>query len=668
LKFIKLFEPITINHLTIKNRIVMPAMALAYTENYSFSNRYKVFYRVRAKGGVGLMIIGPVAIDKVGSNPFMPGLFDDSYVGPFRKFNVELRRDTDAKIGIQLMQQGRYASARMTGITPIAPSAIPSPLTREIPREMTKDDIEEVKEAYAEGARRAMEAGFDYIEVLAAGGYLIGEFLSPVTNHRKDEYGGPIENRMRFGLEVIKKVRQVVGKDFAMGIRVSGHDFMEGGHTNIESALFCTEAEKAGVNSINVTGGWHESYIPQITTNVPPGAFLYLARGIKDKVGVPVFASNRLGEPLVAERALRSGAADMICWGRPLLADPELPNKVETGRLNETVSCIGCNQGCFDQLLSGFSVCCVLNPRVGREADTEIKEARVKKRIFVAGGGPAGMEFALVAKQRGHDVTLFEKEERLGGQVNLVAASPGKKEFLNVVKSLKNRMEISGVRIKSKTTLTSKVVEGEHPNVLVVASGARPIAIYVPGITQPHVVSAWDVLNDMVPDIGKQVVIVGGSATGCETALFVANLGVLEPESFTFLHYYSAEDVDRIRKLLHSAGRKITVIDILERMASNVGVSTRWSLIKNLRLMGIKLRPKTKLIEITKDAVIVDTELGRESIPADTVIIAVGSQSVDDLAREVKQGRTEVITIGDAKEPRKITDAVREGFDAALKI
>ena len=614
------------------------------------------------------MIIGPVAIDKVGSTPFMPGLFDDKYIGPIRKFMDELHNDTEAKIGIQLMHLGRFASSSYTGMPPIAPSAIASPILGEVPREMTRDDIEEVKEAYAQGARRAMEAGFDYIEVLAAGGYLIGEFLSPVTNHRKDEYGGPIENRMRFGLEVIKKVREVVGKDFAMGIRVSGHDFMEGGHTNTESALFCIEAEKAGINSINVTGGWHESYIPQITTNVPPGAFLYLARGIKDKVGVPVFASNRLGDPLVAERALRSGAADMICWGRPLLADPELPNKVETGRFNEIVSCIGCNQGCFDQLLSGFSVCCVLNPRVGREADTEIEEARVKKKIFVAGGGPAGMEFALVAKQRGHDVTLYEKEERLGGQVNLVAASPGKKEFLNVVKSLKNRMEISGVRIKSKATLTSKVVEEEHPDVLVVASGARPIEISVPGIAQPHVVSAWDILNDMVPDIGKQVVIVGGSATGCETALFVANLGVLEPETFTFLHHYSAEDVGRIQKLLYSAGRKITVIDILERMAGNVGISTRWSLIKSLRLMGVKLCPKTKLVEITKDAVIVDTELGRESIPGDTVIIAVGSQSVDDLAREVNRGRIEVITIGDAKQPRKITDAIREGFDTALKI
>jgi 2,4-dienoyl-CoA reductase (NADPH2) len=667
-KFIKLFIPITINHLTIKNRIVMPAMALAYTEDYTFSNRYKAFYCERAKGGVGLMIIGPIAIDRVGSNPFMPGLFDDKYIGPIREFTDELHKDTGAKVGIQLMQMGRFASSSYTGMPPIAPSAIASPISGEVPREMTRDDIEEVKEAYVQGARRAMEVGFDYIEVLAAGGYLIGEFLSPITNHRTDEYGGPIENRMRFGLEVIKKVRQVIGKDFAMGIRVSGHDFMEGGHTNVESSLFCTEAEKVGVNSINVTGGWHESYIPQITTNVPPGAFLYLARGIKEKVRVPIFASNRLGDPLVAERALRSGAADMICWGRPLLADPELPNKVQQGRLNEMVPCIGCNQGCFDLLLSGSSVCCTLNPRVGREVDTEIKEAKVKKKIFVAGGGPAGMEFALVAKQRGHDVTLYEKEDRLGGQVNLVAASPGKGEFLNVVKSLKNRMEISGVRIKLKTTLTSKMVEEGYPDVLVVASGARPIEMNVPGIAQPHVVSAWDVLNEMVPDIGKQVVIVGGSATGCETALLVASLGVVDPDTFTFLLYHLVEDAERIRKLLYSAGREITIVDILERMAGNVGISTRWSLIKNLRLMGVKLRPKTKLIEITKNAIIVDTELGKESIPANTVIIAVGSQSVDDLAREVNRGGTEVITIGDAQEPRKITDAIREGFDRALKV
>jgi 2,4-dienoyl-CoA reductase (NADPH2) len=668
MEFVKLFEPITINRLRIKNRIVMPAMALFYTNDYTFSDRYKAFYRERARGGVGLMIIGPVAIDKVGSNPFMPGLFDDSYVGPFREFNVELQRDTDAKIGIQLMQQGRYASARMTGITPIAPSAIPSPLTRDIPREMTKDDIEEVKEAFAKSATRAKEAGFDYIELIAAGGYLIGEFLSPVSNQRTDEYGNSIENRMRFGLEVIKKVREAIGEDLAMGIRVSGHDYMKGGNTVTESALFCTEAEKAGTDSINVTGGWHETNVPQISSDVPPGAFLYLVRAIKEKVGLPVFASNRLGDPVFAEKALRSGAADMICWGRPLIADPELPNKVKAGKLNEIVPCISCNQGCLDSIFSESSVYCVLNPRVGREADIEIKKTKTKKRIFVAGGGPAGMEFALIASQRGHDVSLYEQAEKLGGQINLISAIPGGKEYLNAVCSLKNRMEISGVKVKLKTRLTAAIVEREQPDLLVVASGARPVNLNISGINQPNVVSAWNVLNGNVPDIGKQVVIIGGGATGCETALFIANLDVLSAEAFAFLTYHSADDIGQLRDMLYRSGRTITVLEILDRMAENVGISTRWSLIKNLKLMGVNLRPRTKILGIEENTVIVETDNGKESIAADTIVIAAGTIPINDLTREVTQDGIEVITIGDAREPRKIADAIMEGFDTALKI
>ncbi|MCL6560561.1 MAG: FAD-dependent oxidoreductase, partial [Firmicutes bacterium] len=662
MKIIKLFEPITINRLKIKNRIVMPAMALAYTKDYTFTDRYKAFYRERAKGGVGLLIIGPIAIDKTGSSPFVPGLFDDRNTDSIRKFIDELHRDTDTKIGIQLLHLGGFASSRYTGTTPIAPSALPNKITGEVPREMTKDDIEEVQEKYVKAAVRAKEAGADYVEILAAGNYLIGEFLSPVTNHRTDEYGGPIENRMRFGLEVIEKVRQVVGKDFAMGIRVSGHDFMEGGHTNIESALFCTEAEKAGVDSINVTGGGHVSFIPQLGSNVPAGAFLYLARGIKEKVGVPVFASNRLGDPFVAEKALRSGAADMICWGRPLLADPELPIKVQTGRFNEVVPCIGCNQACFDSLFSDLPVSCTLNPRAGREADTKIKEAEVKKKIFVAGGGPAGMEFALVASQRGHDVTLYEKDEKLGGQVNLIGSVPGKEEFLGAVKSLKNRLEASGVKIRLGTPLTPETVERERPDLLVVATGARPAGINVNGAQRRNVVNAWDVLNGTVPDIGKRVVIIGGGATGCETALYVAGLGVPSSETFTFLVYHSADDFDRLRKLLYNTGRKITVVEIMERMAHNVGRSTRWSLLKSLKLMGVEFRTKTKVLSIEESAVVVESEAGVESIPADTVILAVGSKPADDLARNVRLDKTKVfITIGDAKEPRKITDAVREG-------
>ncbi len=668
MEFKKLFEPITINKVEIKNRIVMPSMGLAYTGNYSFNERYRAFYRERAKGGVGLMTIGPVAIDKVGSAPFMPGLFDDKNLQSLTDFLHELHNETDAALGTQLFHAGRYSFSFLTGTTPIAPSAIPSRLTRETPREMTHEDIEKVKDAFGSAASRAKAAGFDYVEILACTGYLISEFLSPLTNKRTDKYGGSLENRMRFGIEVIQKVREAVGHEVALGIRIAGNDFMKGGNTNIEAARFAAEAEKAGVDAINVTGGWHETNVPQLTTNVPPGGFVYLARGVKEKVGVPVFASNRLGDPRVAEKALRSGACDMICWGRPLLADPELPNKVREGRIKEIIPCIACNQGCFDSIFSGGSVTCIMNPRVGREDELKIEETKKPRRVMVAGGGPAGMEFALTAAARGHHVTLYEKEDRLGGQVNLARTPPGKREFEKITDSMKDRMELQGVKINLNTPLTPEIVNENAPDVLVVASGARPMAINVPGMDKPHAVGAWDVLMEKVYDIGENVVVVGGNATGCETAYFVASLGAPDPDTFTFLMYHAAEDPQYALGLLHTPGKKITVIDMVPRLAENVGRTARWSLIKGLRVMGVKLRPKTRLLEIKDNSVVVDTEKGKTAIPADTVILAMGAQSVDDLARAIKGNGIKVITIGDAKEPRKLTEAIREGFEEALKI
>jgi len=664
----KLFEPITINKLTIKNRIVMPSMGLAYSTDFSFNDRYRAFYRERALGGVGLLTIGPVAIDRIGSAPFMPGLFDDSHIAPLRSFIDQLHRETDARIATQLLHMGRYTFSALTGTQPIAPSPIPSTLTHETPREMTLDDIETVQTAYVRAACRAVEAGFDFIEILACTGYLISEFLSPLTNKRTDAYGGGMENRMRFGLEIIQRVREAIGQDLALGIRIAGNDFMEGGHTNRESARFAAEAEKAGIDAVNVTGGWHETRIPQLTSNVPPGAFVYLSRGIKHAVKVPVFASNRLGDPYVAERALRSGACDMICWGRPLIADPELPHKVRQGRFDEIIPCIACNQGCFDSIFAGVPVTCILNPRAGNETMFRVEQTDTPKTVMVAGGGPAGMEFALTAAQRGHHVTLYEKEERLGGQVNLARMPPGKQEFQRLIDSMAARMAHVGVTVHLNTALTLAMVTEQRPDILVAASGAAPVRIHVPGIDKPHVVEAWDVLAEKAWNIGHHVVVVGGNATGCETALFVAEMGVLDPETFTFLMHHSAEDRDVAAELLHAPERNVTVMDMVPRLADNAGRTARWSLIKGLKLMGVAMRPRTTLLEIRDDSVLVKTEEGEASLPANTVILAVGAVAVDDLAREVEGSGIRVIIIGDARAPRKITEAVREGFEAALAI
>ena len=667
MEFIRLFQPITIHGLEIPNRIVMPSMGLGYTDSYTFNDRFAGFYRERARGGVGLMTVGPIAIDTAGAAPFMPGLFDDRNIQSLRSFVDSVHSETDTKVATQLFHMGRNAFSLFTGETPIAPSAVPSPLSHEMPRAMTVEDIEKIKNAFAMAANRAIEANFDFIEIIACTGYLISQFLSPVTNRREDEYGGSFENRMRFGLEVIRRVREVIGNDIPLGMRIAGNDFLEGGNTNVEAALFAAEAAKAGIDAINVTGGWHETNVPQLTTNVPPGAYVYLARGVKAKVDVPVFASNRLGDPLVAERALRSGSCDMVCMGRPLIADPDLPNKVKEGRLDEVVSCIACNQGCFDALFSGDSVSCILNPRVGRENELIIEKTKAKKKILVAGGGPAGMEFALTAAGRGHDVILHEKEKQLGGQVNLAKAPPGKRELQKLIDSMQTRMESAGVEIRINSTVTPETID-EGYDMVVVASGAEPLTFQVPGIDKPHVVSAWDILLDKIPAIGQNVVIVGGSATGCETAHCIASMGTPDPAIFTHLMYHGAESPDFALHLLHDSGKTITVIDMVNRMADNVGRTARWSLLKCLRLMGVTLRPRTKLLEITDHSVVVETEHGIESIPADTVVLAMGARPVDTLSGEGKAKGVAYMTIGDAGSPRKITDAVREGFETALTI
>jgi len=669
LEFVRLFEPIVINRLEIPNRIVMPSMGLHYSEDYSFPERMQEFYRRRAHGGVGLMTIGPVAMDIYGASPGLPGIFDDRNLEAFRNLLAELHRDTGTKISIQLFHQGRNAhSAFYTGQPALAPSVLKSRFTGLESRAMTEEDILETQTAFAQAAKRAKDVGFDMVEIIACTGYLISQFLSPITNFRTDKYGGPIENRMRFGLEVIKAVREAVGADFPVGIRVAGNDFMDGGHTNTESVQFSREAERAGVDAINVTGGWHETYVPQLTSHVPPAAYVYLARGIKEQVSVPVFASNRLGDPVVAEKVLRSGAADMICWGRPLLADPDLPRKVQRGELETITLCISCNQGCFDGLFTGKGVTCLVNPAVGREAELRIVPAETQKKIYVAGGGPAGMEFALIAALRGHDVTIFEKDDHLGGQTDLAAATPGKEDFLNVTRSLVMRMHAAGVKVRINASLTHANIKRGKPDLVVIATGSRPITIRVPGADKPHVVNAWDVLRGKVAHIGKRIVVIGGNAVGCETADFLASQDCPSRENAAFLLYHGAEEPGRLQELLCRSQRHITVIDMVESMAANVGRSSRWALLKDLKMKGIVLRSGTKLVSITDTDVVADTVEGRVSIPADTVIMAVGARSVNELAEGLGKNGVPMLIIGDAASPRNMMDAIREGFETALTV
>jgi 2,4-dienoyl-CoA reductase (NADPH2) len=668
MEFPLLFSPIRIGTLTIKNRIAMPSMGLMYTHDGTMNDRIRHFYFERARGGAGLLITGPYAVDKAGGGPVLLGLDEDRFVPALREFNRDIHAIADAKIACQLFHSGRYSLSFMTGEQCVSASAIPSRLTGETPKALSIEEIEQLVAAFARAAGRAVTAGFDAVELLACTGYLLSQFLSPITNVRTDRYGGNLENRMRFPLEVVAAIRKEVGKDFPLLVRVAGNDFMPGSHTNREARIFCKALEEAGVDAINVTGGWHETRVPQLTYAVPPGAFVYLARGIKESVRIPVLASNRLGWPPLAEKTLREGCADMICMGRPLIADPYLPAKAREGRLEDIVPCMGCNEVCFDNVFMGQPVGCMLNPMAGREFELTIEPAATKKKVLVAGGGPAGLVAAATAARRGHDVTLVEARDKAGGQVLLGAAAPDKADFSRIVQSLLRQAISAGVAVRTGVAVDAALVETEHPDVVIVATGARPAPAPFPGSDHPTVRLAWDVLSGQSTVPGRRVVVVGGSATGCETALKIAKEGTIDPETLFFLFVHQAEDTETLREMATRGTREVTVVDLLPRLATNMARTTRWVLMKDLATYHVRTITGAKVTAITDQGVEIERGGSREILEADTVVLAVGAVSSRDLYEALKATGRDVRLVGDAKEPRRIVEAIQEGFAAALEI
>ncbi len=664
----KLLSPLRVKDVTLRNRIVMTAMHLNFTPDGRVNDRIVAFYEERARGGAGLIIVGGCIIDDQAGPHWLLDMRDDSCIEGHSILAGTIKKH-GAAAACQLYHAGRYShSFAMGGMQALAPSPIPSRLTKEEPREMTKEDIRRTIRAYAEAARRVREAGYDMVEVLACTGYLICQFFSPTINLRTDEYGGSLENRMRFGMEVADAVREAVGPDFVVGFRIAGHDYMEGGNTNREWALFAAELEKHGVDIINVTGGWHETRVPQLPMSVPRGGLAYLAARVKEKVSVPVIASNRINDVFVADEILRMGMADLTAMARALIADPDLPRKAYEERYEEIIHCIGCNQGCFDHVFYLQPVTCMLNPRAGRELEYRITRAKKPKKVAVVGGGPAGMKAALTAAERGHRVTLFEKSAVLGGQLNLAAVPPGREEFWTAIEDLEAQLDNSSVELRLETEATPDLLLEEGFEAVVVATGARPAVPDIPGIYQPHVVTAWEILAGIRDPEGRDVVIIGGGAVGSETAMYVASMGTISPETLFFLFTNDAEDVETLRELCTRGVKRVTVVEMLEKACRDVGISTRWTILQDMRHLGIDVRLNASAKRIEKDRVVVEVEGREESIPADTVIIAVGSCPENELYERLKASGLEVHLVGDAREPRKAVEAIQEGYEAALKI
>lgn len=664
----KLLTPQKIGDLELRNRIVMTAMHLNYTPDGRVNDRIAAFYEERARGGTGLIIVGGCTINEVSGGTWLLNMRDDSCTEGHAILADAIKKH-GAAAACQLYHAGRYShSFAMEGRQAVAPSAVTSRFTREEPREMPLEDIAQTKRDYAEAARRVKEAGYDLVEVLACTGYLIPQFMSPTINLRSDDYGGPLENRMRFGLEVADAVREAVGPDYPISFRIDGHDFMEGGNTNREWSLFAAELEKHGVSVINVTGGWHETRVPQLPMSVPRAGLAYLAAGVKSRVGVPVIASNRINDVFVADEILRMGLADLVTMARALIADPYLAEKAYEGRYEAITHCIGCNQGCFDHVFYMLPVTCTLNPRAGRELEYKAGATMKAKRVAVVGGGPAGMKAAITAAERGHVVSLFEKSDVLGGQLNLAAVPPGREEFWTAVEDLDVQLDDAGVELYLETEATAEMLAGEGFDAVVVATGARQAVPPIPGIDGPNVVMAWDILEGRQDPEGEDIVIIGGGAVGSETAMYVASIGTISADTLFYLFMNGGEDTDTLKELCSRGTKKVTVVEMLDKVCRDVGISTRWTILQDMRHLGIDMRRNAIARRIEPDRVVVETGGVEEEIPADTVIIAAGSCPAGELYDELKERGMQVHLVGDAKQARKAIEAIQEGYEVGLAI
>ena len=424
---------------------------------------------------------------------------------------------------------------------------------------------------------------------------------------------------------------------------------------------------QVGVDALNINVGWHEARVPQIVTSVPRGVFGYLAKGIKELVDVPVISGHRINDTVTAREMIEDGLCDMVAMGRPLIADPFLPQKAKTGHEKGIVHCIACAQGCFDNLFKLKPVECLCNPKAGREKETAVVKTKAPKKVMVVGGGAAGMSAALSAREKGHTVTLYEKDNRLGGQLYLAAAPPGREEFSELAKDLKHQVALSAVNVVLDQRVDKDLIDRKKPDTVILATGALPLKPSIPGVELSHVVQAWDVLQGKAVT-GRRVVIVGGGAVGVETALFLAEKGTLSPQALKFLLVNRAESPEDLYELATRGTKEIIVIEMIDKMGKDIGKTTRWGILQDLSRYGIKTRATTKALEITETGIKVEMDGKIEEIPADTVVLAAGAASYNPLQEFVDTKGIPCKTIGDATRVALAFDAVHQGFEAGREI
>ena len=665
-----LLEPLNLGFTTLKNRVLMGSMHVGLEEAKDGFNRMAAFYAERARGGVALMVTGGIAPNDRGRP--MPGGAKMSSPEEAEKHKVVTQavHDAGGKIAMQILHFGRYAYH----LELVAPSALKAPINPFRPHALSSEEVEQTIEDYVNCAALAQSAGYDGVEIMGSEGYLINEFITACTNQRDDAWGGAYENRIRFPLEIVRRVRAKVGREFIIIFRLSMLDLVQGGSTLDEVVQLAQALEQAGATLLNTGVGWHEARIPTIATKVPRAAFAWVTQQVMGKVGIPLVATNRINTPEVAEQLLADGMCNMVSMARPFLADPDFVKKAAEGRADEINTCIGCNQACLDHTFAGKITSCLVNPRACNETLMTLTPAKAGGRVAVVGAGPAGLAFATTAAQRGLDVTLIDAAGEIGGQFNVAKQVPGKEEFYETLRYFKRLIALTGVKLQLNRKVTAQELVDEGFKHVVLATGVSPRLPEIEGIKHPKVVGYLDVLRDKCA-VGKTVALIGAGGIGFDVAEYLLHEGVSpsldKPKFFAEwgVDTTYAERGGLTPAHIEPSPRKVF---LLQRKASKVGdglgKTTGWihrTSLKNRQVEMIAGVTYRKVDDAGLHITVGDKDI---TIPADTVVVCAGQDPRRALQAGLEAAGCVVHLIGGADKAAELDAkrAIKQGTELAL--
>ncbi len=667
-----LFRPLDLGAIRLPNRVLMGSMHTGLEESRDGFRKLAAFYAERARGEVGLIVTGGIAPNRAGWTTPFSGKLTTTFGARRHRTIADAVHAEGGRICMQILHTGRYGYHPLA----VAPSPIRSPITPFKPWALSERGIHSTIRDFARCAALAREAGYDGVEIMGSEGYLINQFIAPRTNHRTDDWGGSFENRIRFPLAVLREVRKAAGPDFLLIYRLSMLDLVEEGSTWEEVEALALEVERAGADAVNTGIGWHEARIPTIATLVPRGAFSWVTRRLKGKVGIPLIATNRINTPETAEQILADGDADMVSMARPFLADPYFVKKAREQKSFAINTCIACNQACLDNIFQKKIASCLVNPQACHETEWVVKPALRPLKIAVIGAGPAGLAFSTTAASRGHEVHLFEAAAQIGGQFNMAMQVPGKEEYGETIRYYRHELERTGVRVFLNRKMTATELAEGGFNKIVLATGVAPRLPNIPGLEHPKVLSYVDVLQRRVP-VGNSAAIIGAGGIGVDVATFLAHKDAAAGDDITAFQTQWGIDTEYSGRGALSKPRPATsgrTLYLLQRSpgkpGSKLGKTTGWIHRSALRQMGIHAMASVTYEQIDDAGLHISIDGKKETLAVDHIILCAGQESQRELWDALREKGMNCELIGGAHTAAELDArrAIEQAFLLALRM